>query len=75
MNQKVSDPVIEEVREIRRQISARVGHDPARLVAYYIDLQRQYKERLIGAPEAGAIEGPPGANSGQTPRSCHGPGT
>ena len=49
MDQGVSDPVIEEVREIRRRISARVGHDPTRLVAYYIELQKQYQGRLIGA--------------------------
>ena len=46
MDQEVSDPVIEEVREVRRRISARVGHDPTRLVAYYIELQRQYQGRL-----------------------------
>jgi hypothetical protein len=47
----MSDPVIDEVREVRRRISARVGHDPARLVAYYIELQKQYRGRLIGGPE------------------------
>ena len=49
MDQGASDPVIDEVREVRRRISARVGHDPTRLVAYYIELQRQYQGRLIGA--------------------------
>jgi hypothetical protein len=42
-----ADPVIDEVRQIRHEISARAGHDPARLVAYYIKLQAQYAERLI----------------------------
>lgn len=42
-----ADPVIDEVRQIRHEISARVGHDPARLVEYYIKLQAQYRERLI----------------------------
>ena len=55
MDQGVSDPVIEEVREVRHQISARVGHDPARLVAYYIELQRQYLGRLIRGPHAGRL--------------------
>jgi hypothetical protein len=47
MKQTKSDPVIDEVREVRHRISARFGHDPARLVAYYIDLQKQYEDRLL----------------------------
>ena len=44
-----NDPVIDEIREVRRRISARFGHDPERLVAYYIELQRRYQDRLIEA--------------------------
>jgi hypothetical protein len=66
MDQGVSDPVIEEVREIRRRISARVGHDPTRLVAYYIELQRQYQGRLIGAPEGEGVRALSGADAGLT---------
>jgi hypothetical protein len=68
MDQGVSDPVIEEVREVRRRISARVGHDPTRLVAYYIELQKQYQGRLIGGPEAEGIEVLSGADSGPNSR-------
>ena len=50
MNQ--SDPVIDEVREIRHRISARFHHDPALLVAYYTELQDQYRERLVVTHEA-----------------------
>jgi len=32
---------------LRRRISARFDHDPTRLVAYYVKLQEQYRERLI----------------------------
>jgi hypothetical protein len=49
MTQK-TDPVIDEIREVRRRISERFGHDPERLVAYYMELQEQYRDRLIGAP-------------------------
>ncbi|HEX8275470.1 MAG TPA: hypothetical protein VF615_22745 [Longimicrobiaceae bacterium] len=42
-----SDPVIEEVRDARRRISARFDHDPARLVAYYMEMQQQYGDRLL----------------------------
>ena len=50
MNQ--SDPVIDEVREVRHHISARFHHDPALLVAYYMELQDQYRERLVVTHEA-----------------------
>jgi hypothetical protein len=42
-----NDQPIDEIRELRRRISARFDHDPARLVAYYVKLQEQYRERLI----------------------------
>ena len=42
------DPVIEEIREVRRQISARCDHDPAKLVAYYMELQKRHQDRMIG---------------------------
>lgn len=47
MTEERSDPVIDEVREIRQKISARFGHDPARLVAYYMELQERHRDRLI----------------------------
>ena len=34
MNEQQSDPVIDEVREVRHRIFARVDHDPAKLVEY-----------------------------------------
>ena len=47
MKQSQSDPVIDEIREIRHRISARCDHDPARLVVYYMELQKQYQDRLV----------------------------
>ena len=41
------DPAIEDIRRIRRQISARFKHDPRRLVEYYIELQKRHQDRLI----------------------------
>ncbi len=52
MTQEHNDPVIDEIREVRRRISARCGHDPARLVAYYIELQQRHRDRLIDRPTA-----------------------
>ena len=47
MKQSQSDPVIDEIRRVRHRISARFDHDPARLVAYYMELQKQHQDRLI----------------------------
>lgn len=47
MKQKPSDPVIDEIREVRHRISARFGHDPAQLVAFYMEVQKQYQDRMI----------------------------
>ena len=44
-----TDPVIDEIREVRHRISARVDHEPARLVAYYIELQKRYRDRFVAA--------------------------
>lgn len=49
MNPTPNDPVIDEIREVRRRISERFGHDPARLVAYYMELQERYRDRLTDA--------------------------
>lgn len=51
MNRKRGDQPIEEIRDVRRRISARFDHDPARLVAYYEKLQEQYRDRLIDTPK------------------------
>lgn len=37
------DPLIDEIREIRRQISAEFGHDPRRLVAHYQELEKELR--------------------------------
>lgn len=42
-----SDPVIDEIREVRHRISKQFDHDPARLVAHYMELQERYRDRLI----------------------------
>ena len=47
MNPNPSDPVIDEIREVRHRISVRFDHDPERLVSHYMALQEQYRDRLI----------------------------
>jgi len=47
MQAKQNDPVVDEIREVRHRISERFDHDPARLVAYYMKLQEEYRDRLL----------------------------
>ena len=51
MKQSEADPVVDEIREVRHRISARVHHEPVRLVAYYMELQKRYRDRLVAAEE------------------------
>ena len=41
------DPAIMAVRDARHRISASVGHDPVKLVEYYIQLQERHRERIM----------------------------
>jgi hypothetical protein len=56
MNPKQADPVIDEVREVRRRISEQFGHDPTRLVAYYMEMQEKFRHRLLNAAGTPAAE-------------------
>jgi hypothetical protein len=51
MKQDQNDPVIDEIRKIRQEISARFDDDPRRLVDYYRKLQDRHRERLIDQPK------------------------
>ncbi len=41
------DPAIAKIREVRHSISAEHDHDPRKVVEYYIEMQKQYRERLV----------------------------
>jgi hypothetical protein len=49
---QVDDAVISSIRKVRHQISEEQAHDPQRVVAYYLELQKQYRERLLESPVA-----------------------
>lgn len=40
------DPVIDEIRRIRHEMSAEMDHDPKRLLEYYADIQSRYQSQL-----------------------------
>jgi hypothetical protein len=58
MNQATPDPVIDEIREIRHAISARYEHDPTKLVAFLMQFQQQFQDRLIYDPSGEFIAEP-----------------
>lgn len=43
------NPVVEEIREIRRRLSARFDHDLSRYVAHLIEMEDEYRDRLVPA--------------------------
>lgn len=51
------DPLIDEIHEIRRQISERFGNDPVRLGEHYMEYQEKLKEELRVLREARAKKG------------------
>jgi hypothetical protein len=54
---KHSDPVIDRIRAARHEISERFGHDTAKLVEHYIELQQQYRDQLVeAAPDEEQID-------------------
>ena len=55
MKQNPSDPVIDEIREVRHRISARFDHDPAQMVAFYMEMQKQYQDRLIETTQSAEL--------------------
>ena len=45
-----ADDVVEEIREIRRQMWSEFDHDLEKMAAYFMELDRIYADRLIDAP-------------------------
>ncbi len=42
-----TDPTLDRIRETRKKISENYGHNVKELVEHYIELQKQYKDRII----------------------------
>ena len=55
MKQK-DDPTIERIRKTRHRISEEHGHDPQKIVEYYLELQKKYQQRLSEDTEAEQTE-------------------
>ena len=46
---------IAQIREVRHRISEEFGHDPYRMVAYYMELQKEHPEKLVRAPHSEVV--------------------
>ena len=44
------DIVINEIRAVRHEISARFGHDTKALLARYREMEKKYKDRMLREP-------------------------
>ncbi len=51
-----TDPVIDRIRKARCRISEECGHDPKKLVEYYMDRQKKNKKGLKSCNEQTEIE-------------------
>jgi len=47
------DPTVDRIRQIRHEISVKFGHDPRRLVEYYMEQQKDIPaDRFFKSPSA-----------------------
>jgi len=46
----MDDPLIDEIRRVRHEISARFGHDTKALMDHYRELEKKYADRLLREP-------------------------
>jgi hypothetical protein len=50
MNPQTGDPLIDDVRRVKREISAEFDHDPAKLIAFLTEYQKEFADRLSEPP-------------------------
>ncbi len=43
----IKDPVVEEVRKVRRKIESELGDNPRDIYQHYVKLQNKYSSRLV----------------------------
>lgn len=46
-------PILEEIRRVRRAMSAEIGHDPAKITDYFAAIQRRQAHRLVNLADQG----------------------
>ena len=53
------DPAIDEIRAVRRRISAEHGHDIRSLLRYYKEMEKDYADRIVRTHPPARTDGPP----------------
>jgi hypothetical protein len=61
------DSPLERIRKARCQISEECGHDPKRLVEYYVKLQERHHDRLVRSTDHPPAPTPRTASEPPTP--------
>jgi hypothetical protein len=51
MNEKIEPGTLDRVHNARHQISEKFNHEPEKLIRYYMELQKNYKNRLADRSE------------------------
>jgi hypothetical protein len=46
-------PILDEIRRVRHEISAAIGHDPARIVEYFASMQKRHADRIVNLADQG----------------------
>lgn len=54
----IEDPTLERIWEVRRWIFAECDNDPAKLVQYYMERQKEHAERLVYQPTSKVVPSP-----------------
>lgn len=65
-----TDLVIARIRTARHEISEQFGHDPMKLVRYYMDKQKRHGERLLGVAQGEVSATGVCATPGTCTRGC-----
>ena len=45
--------ILEEIRRVRQEMSAAIGHDPARIVDYFASIQKRNASRVVNLADQG----------------------
>jgi hypothetical protein len=51
VSEESRDPLLEELEEARERMFVRCDRDPAKVLEYYLEYQKQYADRLISRHE------------------------
>ena len=49
------DPIIQQIRAVRHQISERCHHNPDDMITHYIELERRHPERFVDLTNQDAL--------------------